>query len=291
MMFRSRAAVEVSAAEEAAAAPPSVESPAHFETHNDNDDDDDNEVVEDSNFDYDMYYYYCDDDDAPHPRDEEVEFSAAERYSFDLADRFDRLAPKMRHSGKRRPKIHRRRPAVHRPQVEHFQPSVREVTEAALAAPQPETPEPTPVSRPPRAAAPSDSWGSYRSTPAAASAEAARHIDASHARTCGLSTAQLTALMTRELSPADYELLLALDNAVKPKTIEEDSLAKLLLAVVAGDVAADDVCMICLDEMASASLSSLSKLPCKHVFHGACIREHLAKFSRRCPVDNLSLED
>jgi hypothetical protein len=298
MMFRSRAAAAVSAAELAAPLAP-TSSPALVDAH-DHDDDDDNvdDVVVVDNFDNFEHETAVDDycepaDDAPHPGAEEVEFSGAERHAFDLADRFDRSAPKTRHSGKRRPKILRRRPAVHRPQVEHYQTSVRTLTEAEMTAP-PTVVAPAPVAAAPRSVRASperDSWGTYRATPAAAAAQAALHIDANLARTCGLSTAQLTALMTRELSPADYEMLLALDNAVKPKTIEEDSLAKLLLAVVAGDVAADDVCMICLDEMASAALASLAKLPCKHVFHGACIREHLAKFSRRCPVDNLSLEN
>lgn len=242
------------------------------------------------------YHYYEEDLDAPHPADEIHEFSSAELHAFNLADRFDRATynQKASRSNQRAPKRNRR---LRTGRVERT--SVRTTVEAELAVGASvdggvvTMPKPTHVARAPRApavVAEQNSWGSLRHTHAAATAEAARHIDAQFARTVGLSTAQLTALMTRDLSAADYELLLALDNAVAPKTIEADQLASLLHAVVAGDVASDDVCMICLDEMASAALSKLCKLPCKHVFHEACIREHLAKFSRRCPVDNLSLE-
>lgn len=239
--------------------------------------------------------YYDADLDAPHPADEIHEFSDGELHAFELAERFDRATynQKACRSNQRAPKRNRR---LRTGRVERT--SVRTTVEAELVIAAQEAavvtmPTPTRVARAPRSAAvvaEQNSWGSLRHTHAAATAEAARHIDAQFARAVGLSTAQLTALMTRDLSAADYELLLALDNAVAPKTIEADQLASLLLAVVAGDVASDDVCMICLDEMASATLSTLCKLPCKHVFHEACIREHLAKFSRRCPVDNLSLE-
>jgi hypothetical protein len=285
-------------------APPTVALEVHphvFHDERDHDDDDDHvqcDAVgeqEDNEAYFAEYYDYDADLDAPHPADEIHEFSDAELHAFELADRFDRASynQKACRSNRRAPKRNRR---LRTGRVERT--SVRTTVEAELVIAAQDAavvtmPAPTRVARAPRSAAVAaehNSWGSLRHTHAAATAEAARHIDAQFARAVGLSTAQLTALMTRDLSAADYELLLALDNAVAPKTIEADQLASLLRAVVAGDVASDDVCMICLDEMASATLSTLCKLPCKHVFHEACIREHLAKFSRRCPVDNLSLE-
>lgn len=110
---------------------------------------------------------------------------------------------------------------------------------------------------------------------------------------CGLTAQQVHDLSTREMTPEDYELLLLLDEQVKPKTVSqtmidgydhssvtEESLQKM----TAGD---DDQCMVCLTEYCAGE--ELITLPCKHYFHAGCITHWLTASSTKCPLDGLSL--
>jgi len=125
-------------------------------------------------------------------------------------------------------------------------------------------------------------------------AEAARaaqaQVDRAYAAEIGLTPQQLAAMMARELTPEDYELLLQLDSSVKPKTLDEQDLCAKV-NVPRDAPANDDVCMVCLDELADVELSSLGALPCGHVFHDDCIRKWLGESATTCPVDNISVAD
>lgn len=110
---------------------------------------------------------------------------------------------------------------------------------------------------------------------------------------CGLTPQQIHDLTTREMTPEDYELLLLLDEQIKPKTVSqamidgyehstvtEESLGQM----TTGD---DDRCMVCLTEYCSGE--DLIVLPCKHYFHAECITHWLTASSTKCPLDGLSL--
>jgi hypothetical protein len=261
----------------------------------DDDDDDDNDDVSLELAGESEWSSVCDDfdgDDAPHPADERHWFSAAEEHAFLLAGEFDRVAPRQRHaSARHRSKAKKRTGRAWLPSARYAD-SERLSTESAIVG-SAATPAQTVVMPRPQASRTSASAEEANVQRAVAESrrqmqDASRMVDANLAATVGLSAAQLAAMLTRELTPADYELLLALDNAVAAKTIKKDELAELLAPVAA--VSADDVCAICFDELAAADLSSLRQLPCSHAFHKACITKHLSEFSRRCPTCNLSLE-
>jgi hypothetical protein len=267
---------------------------ATVEHADDDDDDNDDDVSRELACESD-WSSVCDDfdvDDAPHPADERHWFSAAEEHAFLLAGDFDRVAPRQRHaSARHRSNAMKRTGRAWLPSARYAD-SERLSTESALVGAA-ATPAQTVVMPRPQAGRPSASAEEANVQRAVAESrrqmqDASRMVDANLAATVGLSAAQLAAMLTRELTPADYELLLALDNAVAAKTIKKDELAELLAPVAA--VSADDVCAICFDELAAADLSSLRQLPCSHAFHQACITKHLGEFSRRCPTCNVSLE-
>jgi hypothetical protein len=275
-----------------------VPSPVRVVDHDDDDDDDDEHVVdtaadaisEVSESDWSSISSDC--DDAPHPADEEHWFSAAEEHAFRLAGVFDRTAPRPRHAtmrGRAKPKKRAGRTWLPSARATDSERLVTESANVSDATP----PASTVVMPRPRAAAASRSEDVDVSRAIAESRrqaqDASRLVDANLAQTVGLSAAQLAAMLTRELTPADYELLLALDNAVAAKTIKKDALAELLTPVQ--HVSADDVCCICFDELSASALSSLRQLPCNHAFHKACIEKHLGEFSRRCPNCNFNYEN
>ena len=96
-------------------------------------------------------------------------------------------------------------------------------------------------------------------------------------------------LAMRELTPADYETLLALDDNVaqqRLKGADAGVVARLPERVVgegAGEGgAAAETCCICMEEMEVGS--TVTMLPCAHSYHSECIRSWLA-VDKRCPID------
>ena len=101
----------------------------------------------------------------------------------------------------------------------------------------------------------------------------------------GFATDLVNALQSvqyRDLTPEDYELLLRLDERVKPKTIDSSELDKLKTDKVTEDNAGD-ICMVCLDPYIIGEVRKL--LPCDHVFHASCIEMWLKNNSVTCPLD------
>lgn len=108
--------------------------------------------------------------------------------------------------------------------------------------------------------------------------QAARHVTALTAR-------QLAELMSRELTPEDYELLLALDETVAKKTVDEKKIATFeqIQFDAATMAATADICMICMTDFQQGE--QCTRLPCKHFFHASCIERWLKEFSCCCPID------
>mmetsp|Transcript_90654 Transcript_90654/g.194392 ORF Transcript_90654/g.194392 Transcript_90654/m.194392 type:complete len:455 (+) Transcript_90654:96-1460(+) len=97
---------------------------------------------------------------------------------------------------------------------------------------------------------------------------------------CGLTTSEVFDLLSREITPDDYELLLRLDQAV-PKPIASQEVIEGLPAVCASEFMGDD-CAVCLSPFEADD--AVAALPCKHCFHRSCITKWLAECRRTCPL-------
>lgn len=91
----------------------------------------------------------------------------------------------------------------------------------------------------------------------------------------------------RDLTPEDYDLLLRLDDRVKPKTLDETTLTKFKTDKVENN----DNCEVCPICMELYQIGQVRKyLPCNHIFHCECIEMWLKNSSMNCPIDNLPIE-
>lgn len=103
-----------------------------------------------------------------------------------------------------------------------------------------------------------------------------------------LSQLQINDILNRELTPEDYELLLLLDENIKPKTVDEDDINKLLTVKFDTQLLQQfSTCMICLSDFDLGE--SITKLPCSHIFHINCISNWLSNASTKCPIDNIPI--
>lgn len=101
----------------------------------------------------------------------------------------------------------------------------------------------------------------------------------------GLSQQQIQDMLSRDLTPEDYELLLMLDKSIAPKTVEETKLSSFTSRVVDDSPEFKDRCAVCMCDYEEGE--SVLVLPCKHLFHKDCIEQWLTKSSKNCPIDNL----
>lgn len=108
---------------------------------------------------------------------------------------------------------------------------------------------------------------------------------------CGLTQAELRSLMSRDITPEDYDMLLALDNDVSKEASELLSAAdcdRLPGTDPAMNFEGEE-CAVCLGAMSDAD-DAICGLPCcKHVFHRDCIVEWLTCFRAKCPLDNFDV--
>lgn len=101
----------------------------------------------------------------------------------------------------------------------------------------------------------------------------------------------LISLQHRDLTPEDYDMLLRLDDTVKPKTLSENVLDKLRTEKIgpngpeqgAGDW--EPLCTICMEPYINGQERKF--LPCGHDFHTECIDKWLKNSSINCPLDGL----
>ena len=99
----------------------------------------------------------------------------------------------------------------------------------------------------------------------------------------GSKTRRLASLQYREISPNDYDLLLALDDTILPKTVSKKVLEKFETRTVPVWMKDENyVCCICF-EMLSNEMKELPS--CGHCFHGSCIDTWLGTASNVCPID------
>lgn len=96
-----------------------------------------------------------------------------------------------------------------------------------------------------------------------------------------LTVRQIRELMTRELTPEDYELLGMLDEGIK-KAPTLSLGAAAALPVAKGAAWAGEECRVCLCTMDEGE--DVRELPCKHWYHGPCIERWLTGSRSTCPV-------
>eukprot|EP00929_Paragymnodinium_shiwhaense_P007546 TRINITY_DN11146_c0_g1_i1.p1 TRINITY_DN11146_c0_g1~~TRINITY_DN11146_c0_g1_i1.p1 ORF type:complete len:316 (+),score=46.38 TRINITY_DN11146_c0_g1_i1:139-1086(+) len=92
--------------------------------------------------------------------------------------------------------------------------------------------------------------------------------------------AEVFDMMFRDITPEDYEALLALDESVKRPTAEACDLESL--PEVSAEKKEGQECGVCLS--AFESDDSVTSLPCRHLFHRGCIVKWLAECRRTCPL-------
>jgi len=98
---------------------------------------------------------------------------------------------------------------------------------------------------------------------------------------CGLTPVEVFDLLSREITPDDYELLLRLDkDVVKKPVATADSISSL--PTVTFSEAEGGSCAVCLAGFEAGD--SIAALPCKHHFHRSCIARWLAECRRTCPL-------
>jgi len=97
----------------------------------------------------------------------------------------------------------------------------------------------------------------------------------------------LASLLTRDLTPEDYELLLLLDSTVRPKTLSAKEVAAFPTKVIDSDEETQDRCTICMVNYEKGDKAK--KLPCGHMFHEDCVTTWFTNSSVKCPLDGLAV--
>mmetsp|Transcript_27646 Transcript_27646/g.54240 ORF Transcript_27646/g.54240 Transcript_27646/m.54240 type:complete len:247 (-) Transcript_27646:113-853(-) len=98
-----------------------------------------------------------------------------------------------------------------------------------------------------------------------------------------LSASQIEDLMTREICPEDYELLLLLDDGVKKNRTLSAGAAAALPQAPAGGSWLGEECRICL--CAFEQGEDVRLLPsCGHTFHAPCVEQWLSSSRAACPL-------
>ncbi|CAG5136506.1 unnamed protein product [Candidula unifasciata] len=104
----------------------------------------------------------------------------------------------------------------------------------------------------------------------------------------------LITLQHRDLTPEDYDMLLRLDDSVKPKTLSGNVLQKLRTEKIGpngpeqGASDWEPLCTICMEPYITGQERKF--LPCDHDFHSECIDKWLKNSSMNCPLDGLPVE-
>jgi len=103
-----------------------------------------------------------------------------------------------------------------------------------------------------------------------------------------IGSRQLADLMSRDLTPEDYELLLLLDETVAKKTIETTKIIQLQKIHYSSSESLQSTCAICMVNYDPEE--EITQLPCKHTYHSPCIEKWLSSANVTCPLDNIPVE-
>jgi len=106
---------------------------------------------------------------------------------------------------------------------------------------------------------------------------------------CGLRRDQAMDLMSRDLTPEDFEMLSKLDEAVpKRDTADKDLVASLPRVDMKTDNSKETECNVCLGALDQDS--DVVELPCKHRYHAECISKWLTQCKNACPTCKAPIE-
>lgn len=97
---------------------------------------------------------------------------------------------------------------------------------------------------------------------------------------CGLTTGEVSDLLSRDITPEDYDLLLRLDKEVPKPTASADCIDGLP-AVPKEDFMGNN-CSVCLSKFEADD--AVVALPCQHHFHRNCVTKWLGECRRMCPL-------
>lgn len=103
---------------------------------------------------------------------------------------------------------------------------------------------------------------------------------------CGLSSAEVSDLLFRDITPEDYEILLRLDDTVSRPTASASSIDSLEKA--SGKDLLGESCSVCLMLFEESDVAAV--LPCRHSFHSICISKWLAECRSSCPLCGETLQ-
>lgn len=109
-----------------------------------------------------------------------------------------------------------------------------------------------------------------------------------------LSEEALIDIMSREITPEDFEMLLLLDetNDKKYKTVQQKLFDKFDSVVPPGDKTYE--CRVCLEPINEPvdQEELATRLPCcQRIFHQSCIKKWLREYSKNCPSCRKALDD
>ena len=108
-----------------------------------------------------------------------------------------------------------------------------------------------------------------------------------------MSEEQILDMMTREITPEDFEMLLLLDetNDKKYKTVQKDVFERFDRVPAPKDKNYE--CRVCLEPVCDSleGEQMCTRVPCcQRVFHQGCIKKWLTEYSKTCPSCRASLE-
>ncbi|CAK9099182.1 Uncharacterized RING finger protein C57A7.09, partial [Durusdinium trenchii] len=104
---------------------------------------------------------------------------------------------------------------------------------------------------------------------------------------CGLTHREVYSLLSREITPEDYEMLLRLDEAIPKKQATEKETNEALHVVSCEEFLGKE-CPICLTRYLQTD--DVAALPCCHDFHKECICTWLSNYRKTCPLCCTELE-
>lgn len=97
---------------------------------------------------------------------------------------------------------------------------------------------------------------------------------------CGLTIGEVCSLLTREIRPEDYDMLLRLDETVPRQTASVDRVQSLPKSSCEEFMGRD--CTVCMSSFVASD--SVVGLQCRHHFHSSCITKWLTECRRSCPL-------
>jgi len=95
-----------------------------------------------------------------------------------------------------------------------------------------------------------------------------------------LTPVEVYDLLSRDITPEDYDLLLRLDSTLAKPAASAERVEEL--PSVSYEVFQGGSCSVCITPFEKHDV--VASLPCRHNFHRTCISKWLAECKRTCPL-------